>query len=222
MTGRIILVRHGQTASNIHRVIDTRPPGAELSELGRTQAAAAGRELAAFCGERLARMYCSVALRAQQTAVLAGAAFEEARGLEPGTLRLDVRQGVQEIYAGDMERIAGSENIASYLAVLHRMLADDAAAAFPNGEDTAAVLGRARPVLEPIAVELEGAERDIAMVSHGGASRVMAAHAAGVDADWAFESRLPNTGFIVLEPDGRPFGQWDMVRWDVAERDVDA
>ena len=80
MAGRIILVRHGQTGSNVRRVIDTRPPGAELSPLGRRQAEAAGRELAEVSGARLAGMWCSVALRAQQTAVLAQAAFGAAFG----------------------------------------------------------------------------------------------------------------------------------------------
>ncbi|WP_051866982.1 phosphoglycerate mutase family protein [Corynebacterium atypicum] len=81
MAGRIILVRHGQTGSNVRRVIDTRPPGAELSPLGRRQAEAAGRELAEVSGARLAGMWCSVALRAQQTAVLAQAAFGAAFSL---------------------------------------------------------------------------------------------------------------------------------------------
>ena len=46
MTGRIILLRHGQTYSNIDRIMDTRPPGAELTERGRGQAEDVGRELA--------------------------------------------------------------------------------------------------------------------------------------------------------------------------------
>ena len=43
MTGRIILLRHGQTYSNINRALDTRPPGAELTERGREQAQEVGR-----------------------------------------------------------------------------------------------------------------------------------------------------------------------------------
>lgn len=51
MAGRVILVRHGQTTNNVKRVIDTHLPGAELSELGRTQAARVGKELAGLTGE---------------------------------------------------------------------------------------------------------------------------------------------------------------------------
>ncbi|MDN6246993.1 MAG: histidine phosphatase family protein, partial [Corynebacterium casei] len=46
MTGRIILLRHGQTFSNVERLLDTRPPGAELTERGREQATDVGIELA--------------------------------------------------------------------------------------------------------------------------------------------------------------------------------
>ncbi|WP_176669124.1 histidine phosphatase family protein, partial [Mycobacterium avium] len=38
MSGRLILVRHGQSYGNVERRLDTRPPGAELTPLGRDQA----------------------------------------------------------------------------------------------------------------------------------------------------------------------------------------
>ena len=38
MSGRLILLRHGQTHANVARRLDTRPPGAELTDLGRRQA----------------------------------------------------------------------------------------------------------------------------------------------------------------------------------------
>ena len=40
MTLRLVLMRHGQTHSNLQRVIDTRPPGADLTEKGQQQATA--------------------------------------------------------------------------------------------------------------------------------------------------------------------------------------
>ena len=33
MSGRLILVRHGQTHANVQRRLDTRPPGADLTDL---------------------------------------------------------------------------------------------------------------------------------------------------------------------------------------------
>ena len=86
MAGRIILVRHGQTHNNVRHLLDTRPPGAELTEQGRRQALDVGHELAQYSGERLAQVYSSIVLRAQQTAVLATSTFEKARDLEEGSV----------------------------------------------------------------------------------------------------------------------------------------
>ncbi|POC80683.1 histidine phosphatase family protein, partial [Vibrio vulnificus] len=36
---RLILIRHGQTESNVHRLLDTAMPGPGLTELGQQQAA---------------------------------------------------------------------------------------------------------------------------------------------------------------------------------------
>ena len=38
MSGRLVLVRHGQSHGNVDRRLDTRPPGAALTDLGREQA----------------------------------------------------------------------------------------------------------------------------------------------------------------------------------------
>ena len=43
MSGRLVLVRHGQSHGNVERRLDTRPPGAELTDLGRDQARAFAR-----------------------------------------------------------------------------------------------------------------------------------------------------------------------------------
>ncbi|WP_264064405.1 phosphoglycerate mutase family protein, partial [Mycolicibacterium hippocampi] len=40
MTGRLVLVRHGQSVGNVERRLDTRPPGTALTPLGREQARA--------------------------------------------------------------------------------------------------------------------------------------------------------------------------------------
>ena len=44
MSGRLVLVRHGQSHGNVERRLDTRPPGAELTDLGREQAATFARD----------------------------------------------------------------------------------------------------------------------------------------------------------------------------------
>ena len=40
MSGRLVLLRHGQSVANVDKRLDTRPPGAELTPLGREQARA--------------------------------------------------------------------------------------------------------------------------------------------------------------------------------------
>ena len=44
MSGRLVLVRHGQSHGNVDRRLDTRPPGAALTDLGRDQARAFARD----------------------------------------------------------------------------------------------------------------------------------------------------------------------------------
>ncbi len=102
MTGRIILLRHGQTFSNVERLLDTRPPGAELTERGREQATDVGIQLAhlvaAGDGEkgRLRGIISSVALRAQQTLMLAARSSERTADLPEFTVDVDVRTGIDE------------------------------------------------------------------------------------------------------------------------------
>ena len=43
---RLLLIRHGQTTSNVRQALDTALPGAALTDLGWSQAFAAGELLA--------------------------------------------------------------------------------------------------------------------------------------------------------------------------------
>ncbi|WP_138985516.1 phosphoglycerate mutase family protein, partial [Mycobacterium avium] len=67
MGGGLVVVRPGQSYGNVERRLDTRPPGAELTPLGRDQA----REFARRSG-RPAMLAHSVATRASQTAAGVG------------------------------------------------------------------------------------------------------------------------------------------------------
>lgn len=219
MSSRIILLRHGQTHSNVNRILDTRPPGAELTELGRQQALNVGAELAEFCGAgngstgRLNTVISSVALRAQQTAVLAMSAFERAAGKGQNTVRIDVRAGLHEVYAGDYERHNDDAAHRVYADVLRRQLEREEAAALPGGETYPQVLERYRPVLEDLRSEQLKGDQDALVISHGTAIRTAATYATGVDGDFAFAGYLANCRYIVLEPGEAEFGQWKLVRW---------
>ena len=64
MTGRLVLVRHGQSYGNVERRLDTRPPGAALTDLGHQQA----RAFAQDWSHPIAMVAHSVATRARETA----------------------------------------------------------------------------------------------------------------------------------------------------------
>ncbi|MEJ5927810.1 histidine phosphatase family protein [Corynebacterium sp. H128] len=216
--GRLILLRHGQTFSNLNRILDTRPPGAELTELGKEQASTVGLELAEYCGVgrgnfgRITTVASSIAIRAQQTAVRVAASLEKTAGVAPGTLPIDVRMGIHEISAGSCQGAQGEEAAAIYTDAFRGWLEGDNDACLPEGETYRDVLNRYQPVLESFAEAL-GEDEDVIIVSHGAAIRVVSTHACGVDADFAFGAYLPNCRFVVLEPQGKPFGQWRVERW---------
>ena len=90
MSGRLVLVRHGQSHGNVDRRLDTRPPGAALTDLGHEQA----RTFAVQWPHPVGMVAHSVALRATETAADIGAEL----GLP--TLRLE---GIHEVQVGDLE-----------------------------------------------------------------------------------------------------------------------
>ena len=212
MPGRIILLRHGQTNSNVSRLLDTRPPGAELTDLGRNQATEVGRELAGFVGEREVDFKCSIALRAQQTATLAARAFEQERNLPRFSIPIDVIPNVQEIFAGDWELDASEAAHRSHDTAMRGWCYGDSQAAMEGGERLQDVLSRFQPALEEIAAQLAD-DRDVILVSHGAAIRVVTKHATGADADFAYTGYMPNCRFTVMEPRGKKFGEWTLTRW---------
>lgn len=102
---RLILIRHGQTPSNVGHHLDTAEPGPGLTDLGHEQA----RELpAALAGEPIDALYVSTLLRTQQTA----APLAEERGLA-----LRIRRGLREITAGRLEMANDEESIRTYMRV---------------------------------------------------------------------------------------------------------
>lgn len=130
-------------------------------------------------------------------------------------MRVDIEVGLHEIYAGEHEMLADDDSHRSYAMAMRGWLDGDDTVRIPGGETYSQLMQRYRPVLENLAqAHLSGgAARDVLVVSHGAAIRTMATHAAGVDPDFAFAGYLGNCRFIVLEPQGRPFGQWKLARW---------
>ena len=196
---RLILVRHGETVSNVLQKLDTRPPGAELTERGWGQA----RQLAEQARERsLAALFSSVAVRARQTS----APVAQATGLE-----LQLREGIHEIQAGDLEDRSDHEAHRAYTETYVRWQHGQLDLRNPGGESGFEVLDRYLPVVEELrGTYLEQGAGDVLVVSHGAVIRLVAARLAQVDPQFAITSRLENTAAIELEPEA---GGWRLVSW---------
>lgn len=201
MSGRLILVRHGQSHGNVERRLDTRPPGADLTELGVEQAQAFARAQPRPPGLLLH----SVARRAAQTAIAIGAHS----GVAPREV-----DGIHEVQAGDLENRNDDDAIAEFNTVYQRWHEGDLNAAMPGGESGTDVLDRYLPVLTDLRLRyLDDRDwtSDIVVVSHGAAIRLAAATLAGVESSFVLEHHLANTDAVALMPvtDGR----WSCVHW---------
>ncbi|MEU6664974.1 histidine phosphatase family protein [Streptomyces sp. NPDC046727] len=198
---RLLLVRHGETPSNVDRLLDTAVPGPGLTPLGEAQAAALP---AALADEDIEALYASTLIRTQLTA----APLAAARGLD-----VLVRDGIRELSAGDLEMLPGhSPQGERYLRTVFAWAAGDTALRMPGGESGEEALARYDAVVAEAAAS--GA-RTVAMVSHGAAIRVWtAARAHNVDVAFARARPLENTGVVILE--GSPSDGWKALSWEGA------
>ncbi|MCZ2827527.1 histidine phosphatase family protein [Modestobacter sp. VKM Ac-2986] len=192
---RLVLVRHGQTTSNLVHALDTAEPGAELTALGQQQAAALVGDLAA---EEVDVLAASPLRRAQQTA----APLAAAHGLTVLTL-----PGLREIGAGDLEMQQGPEAVARYLDVAFSWVGHDSPERLPGGPAGVEVLAG----FDAAVSALEGHGTAVA-VSHGAVIRVwLAARARGLTLAGVRDRPLANTGVVVLE--GSTADGWELQGW---------
>jgi broad specificity phosphatase PhoE len=190
---RLLLIRHGQTASNVTRLLDTAAPGAPLDEVGLEQARALADALA---DEPIEAVYASDLTRSQQTA----APLAARHGVE-----VVVRGGIREIQAGEDEM---SADWVRYLTTIMSWNAD-LDARMPGGESGREVLERFDAVLDEAHAAGHGT---VAVISHGAMIRTWAAaRAANLTADFLRTTGLDNT--IVLELTRTPQRTWTLVRW---------
>lgn len=201
MSGRLVLVRHGQSLSNVERRLDTRPPGRELTDLGRQQA----RDFAQRLTQPPAMIAHSRAVRAVQTA-----------GEVAGTVRMDAQEfdGIHEVQVGRLEDRNDDDAIAEFESIYQRWHQGDLDEPMPGGETGNDVLDRYVAVLTRLRMRYLDDDTwhgDIVVVSHGAAIRLASAVLAGVDGGFALDHHLGNTESVVLAPitDGR----WSCLQW---------
>ncbi|MGO1173186.1 MAG: histidine phosphatase family protein [Actinomycetaceae bacterium] len=192
---RLILVRHGQTHSNVSHAIDTEAPGADLTELGRRQAEALVPELAR---EEIESIWVSHLVRTHQTA----APLAEALGLTPVE-----REGLREIIAGDLEMKNGDDDVRAYLAGIMRWT-EEPDSRLPGAESGREVMARYNGVIDEIVAT---GQKTALVVSHGAVIVTWAAATVEVPREFLGRS-ISNTGVVIVE--GDPERGWQLVRWE--------
>ena len=201
MSARLVLVRHGQSVANVDKRLDTRPPGAKLTPLGREQARAFAQAATSPPGLLLH----SVATRAVQTAAEISAVVDvPAREVT----------GIHEVQVGDLEGRNDDDAVAQFNAVYERWLKGERDVSMPGGENANQVLDRYLPVLTELRtryLDKDDWDSDIVVVSHGAAIRLAAAVLADVESSFVLDHHLANTEAVVLTPAAD--GRWDCAQW---------
>ncbi|AUS78689.1 histidine phosphatase family protein [Actinoalloteichus sp. AHMU CJ021] len=197
---RLVLARHGETESNVGGVLDSRPPGPPLTDLGRLQAEALAEELAE---EPVVAVYASVATRARQTAAPLAARHGHT---------VEVLEGVHEVQCGELEGRSDVDALRTFHEIFGSWHTGLVSSRLPGGESGQDVLDRFLPVLEEL--RDRHPEGTVVLVSHGAALRLVGGWIAeNVTGRAADEVLLPNTGRVVLEADTSLASGWRCVFW---------
>jgi len=203
---RLLLIRHGQTPSNILGLLDTAVPGPGLTDLGIEQAAALPAALADY---RIDAIYASNQHRAQLTAEPLAAARD---------LPIQVRDGLREIDAGDLEMLGDDDSTRTYQLTIRHWISGALQVTMPGGPSGTEVLNRFDSVVAEVVESLRrdaGEDGCAVLFAHGAMLRLWASVRAA-DAPTAQHAlgrpgTLHNTAMIVL--DSTDDGGWRVVSW---------
>jgi probable phosphoglycerate mutase len=195
-----MLVRHGQTESNVRMALDSRPPGAPLNPLGQQQATELAESLAT---QPIVGVYASTALRAQQTA----GPIASGHGLA-----VRIVPGAQEVFVGDLEGRTDREAVTTFFTTFGAWAGGQLDASMPGGETGHQVRER----FEQVVVDIRAAHQHgvVVLVCHGGIIRLVAPMlAANVELAVTEYALLPNTGRVVLDDEPGTSAGWRCVEW---------
>ncbi|MGO1480858.1 MAG: histidine phosphatase family protein [Brachybacterium sp.] len=195
---RLLLIRHGQTPSNVEGILDTGYPGPGLTALGYTQAQAVP---GALQYETIAGLHVSRLLRTHETAAPLAAAL----GMSPR-----LTEGLEEIQAGDVELRRDEESVDAYQQNQASWSGGELAGGLPGGEVGHQFLDRYTRALRHIG-SLYAEDATVAVISHGAAIRVFASLAGNLGAATRHDRPLYNTGMVTLT--GHPDEGWELNDW---------
>lgn len=181
MTRRLILIRHGQTDYNATRrmqgQLDT-----HLSDLGREQAATAGR---ALLDEPITRIISSDLTRALDTATIIASQL----GVE-----VETDERLRETHLGEWQSRTSAE-VDEQLPGARAAWRHDATWAPPGGESRVEVAARARPVIDELMRDFDEWDgHAVLIVAHGGTISAVTSSLLGLEVDmYPLLSGLKNT-----------------------------
>ena len=145
---RLVLARHGRTTANVAHILDSRPPGAPLDELGLEQAERLGLRLA---DHPVRAVYASHATRAQQTAKPVAAAHG---------LAVEVVDGVHEVLVGDLEGRSDDAALEAFRDCVRRVVARRPGRPAPWRGVALDLRSRYLPAVERIVAAVDGVSGD--------------------------------------------------------------
>jgi probable phosphoglycerate mutase len=199
VTARLILVRHGESMSNVLRIVTSALDGFPLTGRGQAQAAAAA---ALLVDDGVVRLYSSEAQRARETAAI----IAETLGVPVTTVA-----GLEEIHVGVLEGRPEAEVVSDgALTNFERWLSvGDLAHGFEGGENALQAAARVRAPLEDIAARHDG--DTVVVVSHGGSLALSLVELCdNVTPRFAWEHLLDNCDAVVVTVDA---DRWTCVSW---------
>ncbi len=214
---RLVLVRHGETSSNVNMRLDTVRPGASLTARGHEQARSLSRAWPRLVGGAPSAIAVSPLARTRQTA---------APLLERYALSPLIRPGIREIRAGDLEMNGDGPSGVTYALAVTRWARGDLEVRMPGGETGVDVLGRALTVVDEVvhrAVDTAGEDAVAVVVAHGSVLRAMAPHLArNLHGQVLAVRPLGNARTAVLDliDPMDPNGSWVESPWDWVGRFV--
>lgn len=208
---RLVLVRHGQTDSNVSGSLDTGLPGADLNDAGRTQAQDLCAQWDTLIGGEIDLIAASTVVRTQQTA----APLAQKLGLP-----VAVFEGIREIQAGSYEMRNDEEAVRAYITALYHWLQGDLDHCLGGKETGRGVLERFDAVIAELSQRV--GEGTAVIFAHGAIIRFWAAsRVAGVEPALVAQFPLPNTatsisvgnpeqGFTAVTWCDKPIDSWDI------------
>jgi broad specificity phosphatase PhoE len=151
LSTEILLVRHGQTESNVKGYF----MGWSAEDLNTTGAEQAGKLSARLAGLDIGAAYASPLKRALHTAeIIAG----------PHKLEIELLQGLIEINQGELQGAHRSETEKRWPALWQQMRSDPSQAVFPGGESFSQVAARTLAAFNSIIDKNSG--KRILLVAH--------------------------------------------------------